>query len=257
MFGFLIKKWFFDLWDNLLAVIIVNLGFLAIMAVPTLLPPAAARAGAPAGWIALLGGIALAFVYLGGVSFAAREWTSYRRVEMRAFFSALYRDIKTSIAIAAMTMAHVLLLSVALPFYSGLGNALGLFAVAVLFWISVAWFLSLQYLPATRSHFVQPLGQTLRKALLVMFDNLGFSIALFITAIIIALLSAVTVFLIPGPAGIAILYAAALKLRLLKYDYLEEHPEERKSIPWDALLYEERERVGKRTLRGMIFPWKE
>ena len=28
-------------------------------------------------------------------------------------------------------------------------------------------------------------------------------------------------------------------------------------IPWDALLAEDREQVGVRTLRGMIFPWKE
>jgi hypothetical protein len=28
-------------------------------------------------------------------------------------------------------------------------------------------------------------------------------------------------------------------------------------VPWDALLAEDREQVGVRTLRGMIFPWKE
>ena len=49
-----------------------------------------------------------------------------------------------------------------------------------------------------------------------------------------------------------------MKLRLYKYDYLEENPDaKRNDIPWDALLIDERERVGKRTLRGMIFPWKE
>jgi hypothetical protein len=44
----------------------------------------------------------------------------------------------------------------------------------------------------------------------------------------------------------------------MKYDYLEENPRaDRKHIPWETLLREERERVGKRTLKGMIFPWKE
>jgi hypothetical protein len=51
---------------------------------------------------------------------------------------------------------------------------------------------------------------------------------------------------------------AGFKLRLLKYDYLENDSDaNRKRIPWDALLIDERERVGKRSLRGMIFPWKE
>jgi hypothetical protein len=44
---------------------------------------------------------------------------------------------------------------------------------------------------------------------------------------------------------------------MYKYDYLEKNPGDRRRIPWDALLVEDRERVGKRTLKGMIFPWKE
>ena len=45
---------------------------------------------------------------------------------------------------------------------------------------------------------------------------------------------------------------------MYKYDWLEANPEaNRKKIPWDALLMDDKERVGKRTLRGMIFPWKE
>jgi len=53
-------------------------------------------------------------------------------------------------------------------------------------------------------------------------------------------------------------HQAALKLRLKKYDYLEENPEaNRKQIPWDALLIDERNKVGPRTFKGMIFPWKD
>ena len=32
MFGFLVKKWFFDMWDNLYRIVILNLGFLGCVA---------------------------------------------------------------------------------------------------------------------------------------------------------------------------------------------------------------------------------
>jgi hypothetical protein len=39
---------------------------------------------------------------------------------------------------------------------------------------------------------------------------------------------------------------------------LEENPDaNRRKIPWDALLIDEKDRVGSRSIRGMIFPWKD
>jgi len=71
-------------------------------------------------------------------------------------------------------------------------------------------------------------------------------------------ISALTMLLAPGPAGTALASAVAVRLRMKKYRYLKENPEaERRHIPWDELLQEEKELVGKRTLKGMIFPWKD
>jgi len=93
---------------------------------------------------------------------------------------------------------------------------------------------------------------------LLLLDNTLFSISLFIGTLIILALSAFTAFLLPGIASILLWLNEALKLRLYKYDYLEEHPDTKKNqIPWDILLIEDREKIGKRTLKGMIFPWKE
>ena len=33
MFGFLIKKWFFDFWDNMIRVVLINLGFVLMMGI--------------------------------------------------------------------------------------------------------------------------------------------------------------------------------------------------------------------------------
>ena len=49
----------------------------------------------------------------------------------------------------------------------------------------------------------------------------------------------------------------AVKLIMLKYDYLEENPDvDRKHLPWEDILFDEKEKVGPRTFRNMIFPWK-
>ena len=62
MFGFLIKKAFFDLWDNFLPAILVNLGFIAVLAVPVLLPPVVTAAGAAFGFVVLAAGVVAGIV---------------------------------------------------------------------------------------------------------------------------------------------------------------------------------------------------
>jgi hypothetical protein len=54
----------------------------------------------------------------------------------------------------------------------------------------------------------------------------------------------------------------ALRLRLLKYDWLMANPAgstagRRRRIPWHDLLKEDREMTGTRTWRNFIFPWKD
>jgi hypothetical protein len=97
----------------------------------------------------------------------------------------------------------------------------------------------------------------LKKMFLLLLDNPLFSFGLFLGSLLILAVSVFTVFLLFGVTTLLLWWNTALKLRLYKYDHLEKHPDDRRRIPWDALLVEDRERVGKRTLKGMIFPWKE
>ena len=67
---------------------------------------------------------------------------------------------------------------------------------------------------------------------------------------------------LPSFAGILINKANALRIRLYKYDYLEEHPEiktkkERNYIPWDELIQDDKDALGPRKLRSFLFPWKD
>ncbi|MDR2103555.1 MAG: hypothetical protein LBP42_05565, partial [Treponema sp.] len=65
-------------------------------------------------------------------------------------------------------------------------------------------------------------------------------------------------FLFPGPAGILLYLDEAVRLRIFKYDWLEANPgENRRKVPWDALLIDDREKTGTRSLKSFIFPWKD
>ena len=50
---------------------------------------------------------------------------------------------------------------------------------------------------------------------------------------------------------------ATMKLLMKKYDFLEENPDAtKKDINWEDLLYEDKQLVGPRSIKNMIFPWK-
>lgn len=95
-----------------------------------------------------------------------------------------------------------------------------------------------------------------------MLDNTAFSIGFAFYNLILILLSVLFIGFIPSVTGITLAKVNALRLRLYKYDYLELHPElktkhERKNVPWEELLYEDKETLGPRKFRSFIFPWKD
>lgn len=258
MFGFLIKKSFFDLWDNFLPAILLNLGFIVIIAIPLVLPSVAVAAGPVVSMVVLAFGVLVTFVYLGGVYALAGEVTDYAAPGWTTFIDGVRSYLPVTLVFGGIFILHAVLLSIAIPVYSALGNMFGLLALAFLFWMSVIWLLSAQYILPVRGRLDKNVGKVLKKSFLLSFDNALFTIGVALGGVFIVVVSVFTAFLFPGIAGLAIWYHTAVKLRVYKYDYLEEHPEERGNpLPWDALLYDDRDRVGTRTLRGMIFPWKE
>ncbi|MCR4734214.1 MAG: hypothetical protein K5829_04295 [Treponema sp.] len=83
-----------------------------------------------------------------------------------------------------------------------------------------------------------------------------------VQGLLVLVLSVLFIGMLPSIAGIEIAKANALRIRLYKYDYLEEHPElktkrERSRIPWEELIYDDRETLGPRKLRSFLFPWKD
>jgi hypothetical protein len=257
MVGFFIKKSFFDGWDHLFTLIPLNLGFVLALALGAALPGAI---GAPT-WLALAIGVvalALGSVWWSTCVFALQGLADFGSFYFRDLPGYLKKGLWPGVQMGVVLGGGFLVVSVGLPFYLGIGGILGALAAGVIFWFAVIALLAMQYYVPLRARLGGGLRKNLRKSFVMFFDNPGFSVFLFLYSLVNLALSVALAFLIPGLAGVALSSDVALRLRMYKYDWLEEHPEgNRRQVPWDDLLEEDRELVGKRTLKGMIFPWKE
>ena len=245
------------MWDNLFSIIPLNLGFLAVTALLLFFP--SLFLNSPILFYAsLLFSILVFFTYVGTASRICRDISEYKTPQIRDIIIYAKQTYRTSIFFALINAVYVFLLSVALPTYLNFQSFFGVIAFSFLFWVTVLWIVSSEYFFPVQAKFGKSLKDSLKKMFLLFFDNTLFSLGLFVGCIAIFALSTITAFLLPGIASIFLWLNEALKIRLYKYDYLEEHPQaNRKDIPWDVLLLDDKDRVGKRTFRGFIFPWKE
>jgi hypothetical protein len=258
MIGFFLKKAFFDGWDNLLSLIAMNLGYLVVL----LTLYGAIELAALSMWGALvlgLVGIILYSLYTAMVAIQTKEHASYARPGFSAFFHGFIRIWRHALVHAIMVLFVLSAVFFIIPFYLSHGSLFFLALGMVVIWLVIAVVLALQYYFALAVQLPddKPV-KTVKKSVILVVDNIGFSLFFILYHIVNVIFTVFFMTLIPGGSGIELSHQVAVKLLMYKYDYLEEHPEaNRRQIPWDLLLQEEHEKVGKRSLKGMIFPWKE
>ena len=266
MIGFLIKKTLYDLWDNLFRIALTNLGFIASAAIPVLLPgliPVPALSFA-----VLAAGILWCCVYLSAAALSLKAVSDYGAFGFRAFFRSLKAGWPAGLFMGAAVILMWLMITEIIPFYMSMNSLFGLFLASMIFWTLAVGILSLQFFFAIRARLDTKLFKVFKKCFIIFFDNPGFAIFSLLHNAVLLVLSGFLAFLAPGPAGILLFLDEGLRLRLLKYDWLEANPEaaetgakrrrfRKRSIPWDTILIEEREKTGTRSFRSFIFPWKD
>jgi hypothetical protein len=257
MIGFLIKKTFFDLWDNLFRVVLVNLGFLISAGIIFLVLPLL-EFNAVLSMVFLLAGIVWCFIYLNAAARCLKNISDYGAFGFADFFHSIKPAIPAGVVMGVIVFIIWLLISIVMPFYFALDSVLGVFLAAVIFWTLVVGILALQFYPTIAARLDQNIFKAIKKCFLIFFDNGGFCFFSLIHNLVLGALSVFLALLMPGPAGILLYMDEALRLRLMKYDWLELNPNEnRRKIPWDALLIDERDRTGTRSFKNFIFPWKD
>jgi hypothetical protein len=264
MIGFLIKKTFFDLWDNMFRIIFVNLGFIAVAVIPVFLPGLFA-AYPLVSILVLVLGIFLCSIYFSAAALSVKAISDYGSFGFLDFMRNLKEGISAGLFMGFALLVIFAMGAIIIPFYLGMDASplTGLFLAAIIFWTAVALILCMQFFFAVRARLDSKISKVIVKSFIIVIDNPGFAVFAFLNNIVLAMLWLLLLPLIfPGPAGIILFLDEALRLRLLKYDWLEANPEfaaspkKRKKIPWDAILIEEREKTGTRTFKNFIFPWK-
>jgi len=257
MTGFFIKKAFFDGWDNLIALVLLNLGFIALLS-SAYLVLTAMSVSVVLGLTAAVLWLVLLQVYSGSVSFFTHQFACYQRPSAKELVQYGKEALRYVPLMTGLSLMLLLVLFVVIPFYLATPGLFAAVSVAIVFWAMLFLGLAmLYYYPVAAQMRDRPL-KVLKKSMILVLDNLGFSLFLLVHTGITLAISLLTAFMIPGISSILMSHQAAVKLRLYKYDYLEQNPEaSKRDIPWEALLMDDRDKIGPRTLRGMIFPWKE
>ena len=272
MYGFILKKNFCDAWDNLLSVVITNILFLftglGIVLLSSFFTNKCSENITDVVFYSVqMGILLLGLIVLCIIAFAygeiAAKIADFKGIAILDFFKAVPGVIKDAVLFAILLAAIIFISGYSLNYYFIQQQSLfGLLVGAMLFWIDIFIVLSLQWFSPLRSTMHNKFGKTLKKCFIIFFDNTGYSILLALNNLVMVALSVLLIGLTPSIAGIAIAKQNALRIRLYKYDYLEEHPElktkkERRQIPWEELIYEDRETLGPRKLRSFLFPWKD
>ena len=261
MIGFLIKKTFYDLWDNLFKIVVLNLGFFACSAIPIFIPRLGALfiESAVLEIILTVIGIFCCTVYLSAAAITIKSISDYSTFTFREFIQSFKKSWPAGFVMGFIVILLFLVVTVIIPFYLSMEPPIaGLALAAVIFWTAVFTILSFQFLFTVTARLSPNLVKAAKKCLLIAFDNTALSFFMVINNIIAIVISVFFAFMFPGPVGALLYLDEVLRLRLLKYDWLEANPgENRRRIPWDALLIDERERTGTRTFRNFIFPWKD
>jgi hypothetical protein len=257
MIGFLIKKNFFDLWDNLFKVALINLGFIASAAVPVFIPTLLSSVPILERAVIFLG-ILWCLIYLSAASLSLKTISDYASFGFQDFLANLKQALPMGLVLFSFVVLGLTLSFFVIPFYIQMNSMIGLLLAAVIFWTLVVALLSFQFLLAVRARLDTKLFKIIKKCFIFFFDNPGFCIFSLLNNLVMLVLSLFLALLFPGPAGILLFLDEGMRLRLLKYDWLEANPDaNRRKIPWDALLIEEREKTGTRSLKSFIFPWKD
>ncbi|MDR2143539.1 MAG: hypothetical protein LBP29_04125 [Treponema sp.] len=259
MIGFLIKKTFYDLWDNLFRVALINLGFIASLSAPVFLPGLLLRI--PALSVAVLAaGILWCFVYLSAAALSLKAVSDYGAFGFGDFLRNIKEGWPAGIVMGIAAIFFWSMVTIIIPTYLGMGSFLGLILAALVFWIMIFALFSLQFFFAIRARLEPKPVRGIKKSFIIFIDNPGFCVFSFLHNLVILAVSCLVAFLFPGPAGILLFLDEGIRLRLLKYDWLEANPAPaagRRRIPWDAILIDEREKTGTRSLKNFIFPWKD
>ncbi|MBQ9537779.1 MAG: hypothetical protein IJU95_00785 [Treponema sp.] len=275
MFRFLIKKNFCDIWDNLFHLMVINLFIVLSAAICLAVVMLMAALPGPAVLKDLSMFVSLAFfcVVMGILFFAegdnALKIASFEGAKLSRYFGNILPSIKDGALFGLYLALVVAIALVSMPYYfhvwipedGSQGSLLGLLMMSLVFWFIIITVLSLQYFLPVRSMMHNGFRKCLKKSYMIFFDNTAFTIGLGFLNLVNIAVAVFSFGILNGAATVTVSCTEALRLLMYKYDWYEVNPgltkEQRKDVPWDDLIANDKKMLGPRRWKSFLFPWKE
>lgn len=257
------------MWDNILTIIILNIGFIifiltglaieyAILYVlKYLIQEVNPLIGLALGHFIYLPVVCLFSIYAGAVSCVTKDIADYKKPGFKSFMNYVKQTYKSSLIFGILNFLLLFFLLMAGIYYlDAMDNLLNPIIFFFLTWLFLFWLAASQYFFALQSMFDKKVMKNIKKMMMLLLDNTGFTLfTLLLGTIIILGVSVLTFFMLFGFSTVLLWYNVALKLRMYKYEYLEKNRQaSRRKIPWKKLLLDEKKLVGARTVKSLLFP---
>ena len=137
MIWFFLKKNFCDGWDNLLFLALFNLIILGLCALAFFAVSSLAGISVPLSLCCALVFVCALCIPLFAVSGASKQLADFKSVTVKETFAAFLSVWKSAAAFGLLIAVLVFMAAVALPFYFGMRNFVGLLLGSVIFWVIV------------------------------------------------------------------------------------------------------------------------
>ena len=187
------------MWDNMFRILIMNLGYIAVFAIFFLLAPLFTSAPAALLRSRSPSASALLAVYTGAVSRMCAEIADYRQPGFPEFFHFLQGELPLQPSPCAGRSAPTcFVVSVAFQFYGGMKSLAGPLAVALLFWVTVAWALAASTIFPSSPGWTGSSERYFEKPSSFSSTTPASPSACFICALIVLVVSVFTALLLPG-----------------------------------------------------------
>jgi len=242
---FHLKKAFFDGWDHVLPLMIINLLYLVIPGCLVLVY-IKEPVNTPLGITAMMTALLLSVFYYTGVCGITFQWSKYNRTWARDFLEAIKAKALHAVLLFAM-LALMLAVFLFVPYFLSLGNVVYMGLTMLVFWVFFFALLALQfYLPLAFYIRSDSPFKTLKKCFIMLSDNIAFSAWVFVKTIADIVISALLVTLAPGICGISLSHMDGLRLVLVRYNYTEKHPgANRRNLDWKEVFSAESRELGR------------
>ncbi len=242
MFGLHLKKCFFDWIRNITSVLLSNLAYVLI-AVFTVLSILAIGEINSAGTLILIAIIVMLVDLVSlGVSGLSFGWVRLGKPWIRDFFHPIKTHFTHFLLKWLIDFASLSAVIIGIPYYLTILSIIGYGSALICFWFGILSFLTMQfYYPLSTMMEKDKPVTTLKKSVVIMWDNLGYAFLLGLKCIFEMVVTIFTAGFVPGFAGINISRACMTKFLMLRYTYMEENKIDKRSTDWDSVLTEERE----------------